>query len=50
MVKGLKGAYKQILFLSAFLFLTLFPFPAIVFKVLLNTIKYFITGELNDNY
>lgn len=50
MVKGLIRASKQLLFISACLLLTLFPFPAIIVKVIINTIKYLITGELNDSY
>lgn len=43
-------ASKQILFISACLFLILFPFPAIIVKVFINGVKYFITGELNEAY
>jgi hypothetical protein len=50
MGKGLIVASKQIVFISACLLLTLFPFPAILVKVLINTVKYLITGELNASY
>ena len=50
MVKGLRVVYKQLLFISAIILLTLFPFPAIVLKVLMNTAKYLLTGEFSAEY
>lgn len=41
---------KQYLFISAFFLLILFPFPAIILKVVVNGVKFYLTGELNANY
>ena len=42
--------FKHYLFIGAFFFLTMFPFPAILVKVVVNGFKYYLTGELNEGY
>lgn len=48
MVQRIKSKY--LLFISTLILLTCFPIPAIVLKVLINGVKFYLTGELNESY
>lgn len=41
---------ERLIFVLACVGLVMFPFPAILFKVITNGIFFIITGELNEAY